>query len=738
MALQSGNSWKCSTPGAPGRRLGLLAMVTIGAAAGWLFSAAPSGRTLPFQATPPTAGTTVIGSVVDADLQPLSGVNVKLERAARVLLTTTSDAAGKFTFKAVAAGEYTVRAERAGLPTLTRKLQIPAGSASVRLPLVLVSSSDSPRNDAGASGGRGGAGRGAGGAVGATPPPLSSMPANSPPMQAASGERSSTVARQQLENAPAASGTDQNYLGYINIQPGVSSNNRIGGGGQGNMIIDAISPIGRTTTESYAHVPTSRFERTLDRPLSTFGADVDTASFTNVRRMLQTGHLPPSDAVRVEEFVNYFKFDYANPRGSHPIGLTTEIGDCPWAPTHKLVLIGARAVAPEVRRSEGRNLVLLVDVSRSMAPAERLPLLKTALSVFVDTLSPTDTISIVTYAGYSGVALPATPARNRDRILDAIARLGAGGSTNGGSGIILAYRAAREAYIPGGVNRVILATDGDFNVGITSQGDLLNLIQREKESGIFLSVLGVGSGNLRDSTMEMLADKGNGHYAYLDSLQEARRVLVREADATLETVAKEVKFQVEFNPAHVAAWKQIGYENRVMAARDFNDDRKDGGEVGAGHTVTVLYEVVPVGVATSDGDDSDGRRPSVDPLRYQDQTEVRAAVRPVAPPRATSDEWLTVKVRYQLPEGDTSRLIEQPVRPAPATARVEHLPFAAAVAEFGLLLRDDRSTIGKWDALARRVNALRVAPPRAADRDALAELVGLARSLKRIHNSRNE
>jgi Ca-activated chloride channel family protein len=237
--------------------------------------------------------------------------------------------------------------------------------------------------------------------------------------------------------------------------------------------------------------------------------------------------------------------------------------------------------------------------------------------------------------------------------------------------------------------------------------------------------------------MEMLADKGNGHYAYLDSLQEARRVLVREADATLETVAKEVKFQVEFNPAHVAAWKQIGYENRVMAARDFNDDRKDGGEVGAGHTVTVLYEVIPVGVAMSDGDDSDGRRPSVDPLRYQDQAEVRAAVRPVAPPRATSDEWLTVKVRYQLPEGDTSRLIEQPVRPTGATARVEHLPFAAAVAEFGMLLRDERPTAARWDAYVRRLATLRVAPVRAVDRDALAELAGLARSLERVQGGRD-
>ena len=677
-------------------------------------------------------GVTVVGSVVDADLHPLADVLVTLERDGNAPLSTRSDVAGTFTFKGVAAGTYRVRAQRTGLVTLSRDLKIAAGSESVRLPLVLLSVSDKTTATATAAK--------SGGAVGAiAPPPPASAPgigmgrgatpaaenrvggggqssvivdglSASPAVQAASGEQSSTLGRRQVENLPSSSPADRNFLGYIGLPPGRSDS---------------------TTTESYAHVPSSRFTRTLDRPLSTFGADVDTASFTNVRRMLQTGHLPPADAVRVEEFVNYFKFDYANPRGAHPIGLTTEVGDCPWAPTHKLVLIGARAVAPESRHIEGRNLVLLVDVSGSMAPVERLPLLKTALSAFVDTLGPSDTISLVTYAGYSGVALPATPARERDRILDAIARLGAGGSTNGGQGIILAYRTARQAYIPGGVNRVILATDGDFNVGITSQRDLLELIQREKESGIFLSVLGVGSGNLRDSTMEMLADKGNGHYAYLDSLQEARRVLVREADATLETVAKEVKFQVEFNPAHIAAWKQIGYENRVMAARDFNDDRKDGGEVGAGHTVTVLYEVIPAGVPMSSEDDEQDR-PSVDPLRYQEQGPARVAAQPVLPPRAAAGEWLTVKVRYQLPEGDTSRLIEQPVGRPVTTARVEHLPFAAAVAEFGMLLRDDRSTIGKWDALLRRVDALRVAPIRTADREALSELIRLARSLKRI------
>jgi Ca-activated chloride channel family protein len=477
-----------------------------------------------------------------------------------------------------------------------------------------------------------------------------------------------------------------------------------------------------TDTARYAHVEAAQFHTAAEEPLSTFGADVDTASFTNVRRFLTQGQLPPTDAVRVEEFVNYFKFDYAAPRGPHPIGLTTEVGDCPWAPTHKLVLIGARAAAPATREIAGRNLVLLVDVSGSMSPANRLPMIKSALSVFVDTLSPDDRLTIVTYAGYSGVALPTTPARQRTTILSAIASLGAGGSTNGAQGIVTAYRAARAAFIPHGVNRVILATDGDFNVGITSRQDLLTLIEHEKQSGIFLSVLGVGDDNLQDATMEMLADKGNGHYAYLDSLQEARRVLVQEAAATLETVAKEVKFQVEFNPAHVAAWKLIGYENRKLAAADFNNDRKDGGEMGAGHTVTVLYEVVPAGAAT--GEDSPEIRPSVDPLRYQ-QPAQPAPARTTAPAR--TGEWMTVKVRYQLPEGDTSRLIEQPIR-GEATVRPQFLPFASAVADFGLLLRDERAMGPRWEALTSRLKQL----SRTSDRDAVAELVGLAASLKRV------
>ena len=427
---------------------------------------------------------------------------------------------------------------------------------------------------------------------------------------------------------------------------------------------------------------------------------MDTASYSNARRILSSGQLPPSEAIRVEEFINYFRFGYASPRDGKPMSITTEIGDCPWAPSHKLVLIGARAAAPAPREVTGRNIVLLIDVSGSMQPQERLPLIKTSLGLFVDTLRADDTIAIVTYAGTSGIALAPTPARQRNTIQRAIAELSAGGSTNGASGLIMAYRTAREAFVPGGINRVILATDGDFNVGLTSQQELLHLIARERDSGVFLSVFGVGSGNLKDATMEMLADKGNGNYAYLDSLQEARRVLIREADSTLETVAKDVKFQVEFNPAVIASWKLIGYEDRKLAARDFNNDRKDAGDMGANHTVTAIYEVIPVGAKDDDG----GRA-------------------------AHNGEWLTVKARYKAPDGDTSQLMTQTVRPI---ARAQFMPLAAAVAEFALLLRDAPHDIARWDALTRRLAAIDAPTAIAPEVAEMKELVATARGLAKL------
>jgi Ca-activated chloride channel family protein len=451
---------------------------------------------------------------------------------------------------------------------------------------------------------------------------------------------------------------------------------------------------------------------------------VHTASYANVRRFLSHGELPPAGAVRVEELVNYFPFDYPAPGGGRPISLTTEIADCPWAPSHKLVLIGARAASPHRGTIAGRNIVLLIDVSGSMAPPERLPLLKAALAMFVDTLDPEDRLAIVTYASTSGVVLPSTPASARGVIQRAIGALGAGGSTNGGGGLIAAYRVAREAFIPGGVNRVILATDGDFNVGIVNHTDLLRLIERERESGVFLSVLGVGTDNLKDATMEMLADKGNGNYAYLDSVQEGRRVLIHEGSATLETAAQDVKFQVEFNPARVGAWKLIGYENRALDAEDFNDDRKDAGEMGSGDAVTVLYELVPAG-ASIDAAAPDGR-PVVDALKYQ-----RA---PVTAGAATTrgsfaGEWLTVKVRYKKPNSEVSDVLAQPLV---GGGRVVYLPFASAVAEYGLLLGGHVRNAERWDALASRLDGMRVPASLAADKAAFAGLVDVARGLAGI------
>jgi len=428
-------------------------------------------------------------------------------------------------------------------------------------------------------------------------------------------------------------------------------------------------------TEAYDRIPASPFRDPQREPLSTFSIDVDTASYANVRRFLSERQLPPPDAVRIEELVNYFRYDYPEPRGKVPFSVTVDSASVPWQPEHRLVRIGLRGRAPSDDAPKVKNLVFLVDVSGSMDSPDKLPLVQRSLRLLVDELSPEDRVALVVYAGNSGVVLPSTSVDSRTTILDAIERLKAGGSTNGGSGIQLAYDMARKHMAKEGVNRVILATDGDFNVGITDRAALLRLIEEERRSGVFLSVLGFGTGNLKDGTMEQLADHGNGNYGYIDSLSEARKLLVREMDATLETIAKDVKLQVEFNPAKVAAYRLVGYENRVLAARDFNDDKKDAGEIGAGHTVTALYEIVPVGVTIA---------ASVDPLRYQ-PTAPRDAVQ-------TSDatsELLTVKLRYKEPSADTSQLLAVPFTDDGRSfdEAGPELRFAASVAAFGLCLR---------------------------------------------------
>ncbi|MBC6611444.1 VWA domain-containing protein [Hymenobacter sp. BT507] len=429
--------------------------------------------------------------------------------------------------------------------------------------------------------------------------------------------------------------------------------------------------------EGYAIIHENPFLAAARNPLSTFAIDVDRASYANVRRFLtQNRQLPPPDAVRLEELVNYFSYSYPQPR-TGPASLQAEVATCPWNPAHQLVLVGVQGKQVPVEHLPPANLVFLLDVSGSMNEPQKLPLLKESLRQLVrESLRPQDYVAVVVYAGAAGVVLPPTSGAEPEAILRALDGLEAGGSTAGGEGLRLAYQLAQQHQRPGTNTRIILATDGDFNVGEQSAADLERLIVQERESGVFLSVLGFGAGNLQDHTMELLADKGNGNYAYIDQLQEARRVLVQQFGGTLFTLAKDVKVQVEFNPALVREYRLLGYENRLLAAEDFNDDRKDAGELGAGQQVTALYEVVPVAAPAASP-------ASVDPLKYQASQPTPAAT--------NSQELLTVKLRYQEPAGSASQLLTLPVRSVrfdePIARASDNLRWAAAVAQFGLLLR---------------------------------------------------
>ena len=424
-------------------------------------------------------------------------------------------------------------------------------------------------------------------------------------------------------------------------------------------------------TEAYSRIEDNRFLAAMANPLSTFSIDVDAASYSNVRRFLSQGSLPPADAVRLEELVNYFSYTYPDHTGSHPFAVTTDVGPCPWAPEHRLVRIGLQAKKIPTRDLPPSNLVFLLDVSGSMQSPDKLPLVKQAFRELVQELRAEDRVAIVVYAGAAGLVLPSTSGADKATILEAIERLEAGGSTAGGAGLKLAYDVARENYLPEGNNRLILATDGDFNVGVSSDAEMVRLVETRREEGTFLTVLGFGMGNLKDSKMEQIADKGNGHYAYIDNLREAHKVFVREFGGTLFTVAKDVKIQVEFNPAQVQAYRLLGYENRLLAKEDFADDKKDAGEMGAGHTVTALYEVVPVGaspVAVAE-----------DSLTYQQATLRSTASR--------SQELMTVKLRYKEPTGTRSRLLSTPVMDRGDRGSSD-LQFASAVAAFAMVLRN--------------------------------------------------
>lgn len=432
-------------------------------------------------------------------------------------------------------------------------------------------------------------------------------------------------------------------------------------------------------TKRYDRIVENDFLDARNNPLSTFSIDVDTASYANMRRFLDSGQLPPPGAIRIEELINYFNYDYPQPEGDVPFSVNVELAGCPWNPAHRLARIGLQGREIETENRPPSNLVFLLDVSGSMNSSNKLGLVKSAMRMLVNQLNENDRVAIVVYAGASGLALPSTSADDRSRILTAFEELRAGGSTNGGEGIQLAYNIAEENFIPGGTNRVILCTDGDFNVGVTNQSELFRLIENRARSGVFLSVLGFGTGNYNDSTMEKLADRGNGNYAYIDSFKEATKVLVEQMSGTLLTIAKDVKIQVDFNPAHVSAYRLIGYENRMLKSEDFLDDTKDAGEIGAGHTVTALYEIVPVGVETN--------LPQVEASKYQASKEESQTPTPDKP---TSNESFTVRLRYKDPEGVESKPLrvavtdnEQSFEEASTDFR-----FATAVAGFGMLLRD--------------------------------------------------
>ncbi|MCB9304400.1 MAG: von Willebrand factor type A domain-containing protein [Lewinellaceae bacterium] len=427
-------------------------------------------------------------------------------------------------------------------------------------------------------------------------------------------------------------------------------------------------------TEDYDAINENRFYEVTKEPLSTFSIDVDAASYSNMRRFLKNGQQPPKDAIRIEEMVNYFTYDYPEPSGEHPFEVITEISDCPWQPNNKLLHIGLQGKHIPMDDLPASNLVFLIDVSGSMDQANKLPLLQSSFKLLTDQLREQDKVSIVVYAGAAGMVLEPTSGANKPKIKDAIDKLRAGGSTAGGAGIQLAYKTARENFVKGGNNRVILATDGDFNVGASSDAEMVRLVEQERESGVFLTVLGFGMGNYKDNKMQKLADSGNGNHAYIDDISEAKKVLVSEFGGTVFTIAKDVKLQIEFNPTRVRGYRLIGYENRVLANEDFNDDKKDAGELGSGHTVTALYEIIPIGVESP-------YLAGVDELKYQENA-VKASA-------SKSKELCTIKLRYKQPDGVTSKLIDHPVldKGEQLDNSSDNFRWSAAVAEFGLLLR---------------------------------------------------
>jgi Ca-activated chloride channel homolog len=575
----------------------------------------------------PESESRLSGVVLDLRRKPIAGALVRLTcDTATAPQETTTDDRGRYAFGSLSAGTCTVQV-LTGMADQSKVIHIGAGARS-RANFRLDPSSEITRQ----------------------------IQVEAQPVEQATSV-GRTVAMEEFRNIPVGNSVGRDFTQMVDSST--------------TPWLDATEPFNR---EGYAHIGDNPFITPLDRPLSTFAADVDTASYSNVRRFITQGQLPPPDAVRVEELINYFDYDYVTPRDDKPIAVNWELATCPWNEDHLLARIGlqTRSIADE--KVPPRNLVFLLDVSGSMSSPDKLPLLQRALQLLVDNLRPEDQVSIVVYAGAAGMVLPPTRGDELPTIRNAIAELEPGGSTNGADGIRLAYELARKAFVKKGINRVILATDGDFNVGTTSEGELVRLIEEQRKTGVFLSVLGFGQGNLQDSRMEQLADHGNGNYAYIDGLAEAQKVLVEQAGATLVTVAKDVKLQVEFNPAKVASYRLVGYENRLLADADFDDDTKDAGDMGAGHSVTALYEIVPVGTKSTK------TRARAIALRYQ---------RPRARAASPRDEWMTVAVRYKAPTSNKSKRLDVPMagRPNALRSASDDLRFAAAVAAYGMHLR---------------------------------------------------
>ena len=591
--------------------------------------------------------TVVSGTVTDAASgAPLMGAQIHVEG---LTLTTLARNDGRYQLTIPASGraEVVIRADLIGYASLTKRVSLGAQSLRLDFALELSASSASPDD------------RDAPAVIGGIVPPHSER-------SGARGDATSSIAPDLpavLYQNAARIGPQQRRSGQI-----LPDQRRPRPEAPGRYHADF-------QREGYDRIYENEFMAVGGNPLSTFGIDVDRASYSNVRRFIHGGQLPPADAVRIEELINYFTYDLPNPEGPDPFSVHTEVGPAPWNPMHRLVRIGIQGRRIDTKDLPPSNLVFLVDVSGSMQSANKLPLLKSALRMLVNQMRPQDRVAIVVYAGAAGLVLEPTSGANKETILGALSRLEAGGSTAGGAGLRLAYDVARKHRVEGGNNRVILATDGDFNIGPSSDAEMIRLIEQRRNEGTFLTVLGFGTGNLQDAKMEQIANHGNGNYAYIDTAHEAQKVLVQEFGGTLYTIAKDVKLQVEFNPARVQAYRLIGYENRMLAAEDFNDDLEDSGDLGAGHTVTALYEIIPTGV------DTGTLMRGLDELRYQ-RTDERVALR-------ESPEILFVKLRYKDPNGSRSRLLSHAVIDN-GTVPSSDFTFAASVAAFGMVLRNSK------------------------------------------------